>query len=553
MSLKPEKIGPIPAQTVTVAQAAFPKSTVCMRIRDEIGPLFEDTAFAQLFSKRGQPALAPWRLALVTIFQFLENLSDRQAALMVRSRIDWKYALGLELTDCGFDFSVLSEFRDRLISGGVEQLLLNTLLTKLKALNLVRAGGRQRTDSTHVLAAVHEFNRLEFMAETLRQALNALAAAAPEWLGQQLGSTTLAVWQQRYGVRIEEYRLPQSPSARQEYASQVGQDGFYLLERIYQEGAAQKLGELEAVQILWQVWLHHYYREGERLEWRDSKQLAPTGTLITSPYDKEARYGTKRAKGWLGYKVHLTETCDEQAPRIITNVETTPGTVLDIQRLETIHQALAAKALAPKTHFVDAGYPDAASLVNSQERYQIELMGPVGRDVSWQQRSGQGYSLEQFEIEWSKEQVKCPEGKISQRWLLSEDGGGNEAIFVQFRREDCQNCEVRERCTKAKGQGRALTFRPQAQFEALQAARVRQESEEFKEAYRIRAGVEGSISQGVRSFGMRRSRYLGLAKTHLQEVVSAVALNLVRVLNWREGIPIARTRTSKFASLTLAS
>src|SRR3712207_1289305 len=153
-----------------------------MRLRDEFGALYEDEDFRELYPARGQPGLAPWRLALVTVFQFLEHLSDRQAADAVRARIDWKYALGLELTDPGFHFSVLGEFRARLVAGGAEPLLLDTMLEHFKARGLVKARGKQRTDSTHVLAAVHDLHLLELVAETLRAALDDLAAVVPDWL-----------------------------------------------------------------------------------------------------------------------------------------------------------------------------------------------------------------------------------------------------------------------------------------------------------------------------------------------------------------------------------
>src|ERR687885_639431 len=163
MSLRPEPIGPIPEETASIARAAFPRGTTWLRLRDELGSVYEDTSFAALFPTHGQPAEAPWRLALVTVMQFAEGLSDRQAAEAVRARIDWKYALGLELTDPGFDCSVLSEFRARLVAGSAEQLLLDQMLQRLRARGLVKARSQQRTDSPHVLAAIRVLNRLELV------------------------------------------------------------------------------------------------------------------------------------------------------------------------------------------------------------------------------------------------------------------------------------------------------------------------------------------------------------------------------------------------------
>src|SRR3954454_24181199 len=182
MSLRPQPTASIPEETQRVAHAAFPKGTLCLRIAEELGPLYGDAQFAALFPARGQPAASPARLATVSVLQYVEGLSDRQAADAVRGRIDWKYALGLELTDPGFDHTVLSEFRCRLINGQAEQQLLDSILERCRELELIRPRGRQRTDSTHVLAAVRVLNRLERVGETIRAALNDLAVMAPDWL-----------------------------------------------------------------------------------------------------------------------------------------------------------------------------------------------------------------------------------------------------------------------------------------------------------------------------------------------------------------------------------
>src|SRR5919197_1450703 len=203
MSLRPEPIGPVPEETARVARAAFRRGNAYLRLRDELGTIYTDEAFAALFPTHGQPAEAPWRLALVTVLQFAEGLSDRQAAEAVRARIDWKHALGLDLTDPGFDFSVLCEFRARLVAGAAEHLLLGALLAACTARGYLRPRGRQRTDSSHVLGALRVLNRLELLAETLRAALNAVAAAAPDWLRARAP----APWFERYSRRIEDYRF----------------------------------------------------------------------------------------------------------------------------------------------------------------------------------------------------------------------------------------------------------------------------------------------------------------------------------------------------------
>jgi transposase len=186
MCLKPEMMEAVPEQTARLAHIVCPKGNLCIWMSDTLGEVFKDELFADLYPRRGQPAEAPWRLAMVTVLQFAEGLSDRQAANAVRTRIDWKYALRLDLEDLGFNFSVLSEFRKRLVTGSGEHLLFEAMLQYAKANGWLNMRGRQRTDSTHVLAGIETLSRLECVAETLRQALNVLATAVPEWLQEQV-------------------------------------------------------------------------------------------------------------------------------------------------------------------------------------------------------------------------------------------------------------------------------------------------------------------------------------------------------------------------------
>jgi transposase len=283
-------IGEIPTETARAAKAAFPRDTLVMRFREEFADLFEDVDFRALYSRRGQPGLAPWRLALVTVLQFLEQLSDRQAADAVRARIDWKYALGLELTDPGFHFSVLSDFRARLVAGRAERLLLDKMLERFKHRGLVKVRGKQRTDSTHVLAAVHDLNLLEFVAETLRATLDDLAAVVPDWLR----TISLPAWFERYGRRTEEYRLPKGQDKRETFALVVGEDGFLLLAALEGPDAPAAAGAGPMVQTLRAVWHVHYARDAGRLRWRSTSELPPVAERVQSPYDPEAHFSIKR-------------------------------------------------------------------------------------------------------------------------------------------------------------------------------------------------------------------------------------------------------------------
>ncbi len=364
--MQPSAFPPAPERTAAVARAAFRRPPLAVRLRDEVGALYEDADFAALFPARGQPALPPWRRAHVTVLQFHEGLSDPQAADAVRARTDWKYALGLELTDPGFDHSVLSEFRTRLAAGGREQLLLDRLPGRLAERGLVKARGRpkgasQRTDSTHVLTAVRALNRLELVAEALRAALNAVAAAAPG----RLRAVAPPEWHARYDRRGEDTRLPSSAAARARYGQAVGADGAALLAAPDDPGAPPRLRDLPAVAMLPRVWARHDETgsptapgddedaagdaapAGGPPRFRADRELARAAYGIESPYDADARYRRTRATAWTGYMVHASETCDPGAPRLVTHVDTTPATAHEATRPEAIHAALAAKVLPP--------------------------------------------------------------------------------------------------------------------------------------------------------------------------------------------------------------
>ena len=557
MSLHPQHpIPPVPDETARIARAAFPKGNPYLLLREQLGGVFADGDFADLYSGRGQPSYPPWRLALVTLLQFREGFSDRQAAEAVRARIDWKHLLGLELTDPGFDHSVLCEFRSRLLAQDAEERLLTRVLDAARALGLLKARGRQRTDATHVLASVRDLNRLELVAETLRAALNALASTAPDWLR----ALAPADWYERYGRRIEDARLPETAPKREAYTSQVGHDGFVLLAALDKPDAPHELAALPAIAVLRRVWACHFEpvgggpdQQGGSTTAQGGARFKPVqgralGDRIESPYDAEARFRAKTGMSWTGYMMHLTETCDEAAPRLVIHVDTTAASVHEALRTGAIHDALATKELTPSTHLVDAGYVSASHLVEAHERHNIDLAGPPRPGTSWHDRTEGAFRTADFSIDWDRCVVRCPEGKDSTSWTSRADKRGRY-VKVRFSPSDCRACLSRTRCTKAQGVGRQLALPLRPEHEALIAARARQDSEAGRRLYALRAGIEGTLSQAVRAFGLRQARYRGLAKTRLQNIAIAAALNLDRISAWLSNRPLAPTRTSRFAAL----
>ncbi len=557
MSLRPQQpIPSVPEDTARIARAAFGTRNPYLILRDRLGALFTDADFADLFPKRGQPAYAPWRLALVTLMQFREGLSDRQAAEAVRGRIDWKYLLALDLADPGFDRSVLCEFRGRLLDNKVVDRLLARVVDAAREDGLLKARGRQRTDSTHVLAAVRSLNRLELVAETLRAALNDIAAIAPEWLR----AFAPADWHQRYDKRIEERRIPETGPKRDAYAATVGADGFRLLDALARSDAPPDAATLPAIGTLRRVWTRHFERAeggqdgggqdgGARL--RPVQGRGP-GDRLDSPYDTEARFRTKASTTWTGYMVHFTETCDPGAPRLVIHADTTPANVHDALRTAPIHAALAARNLAPSEHLVDSAYVSADHLITAREQHGIDLVGPSRPNLSWQSHVEGAFSAADFTVDWDQQKVRCPEDKESAGWYRDVKRPGQRAMVrAQFRAADCRGCASRSRCTRTQtpNQGRVVAVLPRQEHDALAAARARQGTAEGRRLYAQRQGIESTLSQAVRAFGLRRTRYRGLARTTLQHLATAAAIDLDRIAAWFGGRPIAPTRTSRFAAL----
>jgi transposase len=429
---------------------------------------------------------------LVSVMQFREGLSDQQAADAVRGRLEWKYLLRLEVEDPGFDASVLVEFRQRLLANKEECLLFDRFLTKLREHGYLKTRGHQRTDSTHVLAKVRSLNRVEVVGETFRAALNSLAVAAPAWLQGQWQEA----WLERYEHRIEKYRLPDGKQAREAYAVVIGNDGARLLSALYADTAPGWLREIPAVQTLRQVWVQNFYQEEGELRWRELGNTPAAGALIHSPYDPQALYAHKRETTWIGYKVHVTETCDEDAPHLITHIETVPAPQADDDALASIHEALATQQVLPEQHIVDTGYVDAQALLRSREDYGVDLFGPTREDHHWQAKEGMGFEASHFAIDWQEERATCPAGQTSRSWSPLKDRRGNPVIKIKFAVQDCRPCPHREHCTHTQSTSprRVLTVRPEAEYQALYTARQRQDTPEFKPAYNRRAGIEGTLS-----------------------------------------------------------
>lgn len=548
MSLRKQPLGEIPENTARVARRVFRKGNIYLRIADEIGTIYEFDDFAKLFPTRGQSAHNPVRLLLVSILQFAEGLSDREAAEAVRARIDWKYLLHLDLEDTGFDFSVLSEFRARLVEHDAAQELFTKLILLLKDRGMIKTRGKQRTDSTHVLAAIRELNRLELVHETMRNALEHVADAAAPWLI----SIAPPEWPVRYGRRLFSFNSPKTDKERDKLSRTIGADGYCLLGAIDSSKDMKWLNKIPAIATLRAVWNQQYAKPPEPPRFLEQDEQPSAAERISSPHDPDARFSSKRSTEWVGYKLHLTETCDDGMPRFITDVTTTAATKPDWNMVRVIHKALKKINLLPADHLVDTGYVHAASLVESDQKYKVRLIGPPVEDSSWQAKE-KGFDKSYFVLDWKKQVATCPAKKTSRSWNTARSG----ITSIRFKPTDCYKCKYREVCTRettpaGHPQARHLEVKPRAEHEALLQARAQLNDEDFWLRYKERAGIEGTISQAIRTCEGRTSRYIGFKKMTLQNILIGLAINVTRLGEWLSGRPLAKTRKSKLAIVSAA-
>jgi transposase len=266
MSLHGRSLEPIPEITFRIVKAAFRKGAPAMLIRDELDLAYQDIDFAALFPEQAHGAEAPWRLALVTILQVMENLSDLQAAEMVRLRLDWKYALSLSLEDRCFEAAVLENFRQQLVEKQAQDLLLEPILQICYQRGLLKVRrGKQRLDAAMVLANVRRLSGLASVEETMRDLLKNLANLDPEWSYSVIGPD----WFDRYVYRSELQRFPTGKQVQAALRQQVGEDGWHLLQAITHPDTPPVVRASPYVKRLQQIWKQHYEEKDGRISWRD--------------------------------------------------------------------------------------------------------------------------------------------------------------------------------------------------------------------------------------------------------------------------------------------
>jgi len=520
MCLKVHAPWSMPADTEAVGKVILEENSAYRLIGEKLFDKFHEQDFVDFYSVEGKPGISPVILAFVTVFQFMEKLPDRQAAESLRMRMDWKYALHLSLAYEGFDYSVLSEFRDRLLEHHAEGLVFEQLVEEFRSMGLIKQRGRQRSDSIAMLMHVRRLSRLELVVETLRLAVGAALQVNRKWADKIIPPS----WEDLYGERFVLQRHRREEWA--EYDKHVGEDGKWFLALVEGESAPAELKNLSEMQVLKTVWAQQF-REAE------GKIMYQVGTTydghvqIQTPHDPEARYSRKRVQEWIGGKVQVTETDDEEYPHIITDIAGTCSSKTDYEALADIQERLIERQCTPEKHYVDSGYVSGPNLATSVEN-GIDLIGPPCPVVSRQSKIPNGITTDQFAIDVDKQIATCPSG-----FNAKPDYGWKGKIRFRFPDEVCAACLLRERCcvgTKGRTLCVGLTY------PLLQEARQRQTTDAFQVDYhKHRSGVEGCLSALVRGNGMRVSRYTGNQKRHLQALFSGAAANLKRVAHWLAG------------------
>lgn len=511
MTMRGRDLSEMPADTAAIGQRLMSQDNAYRVIGDHLAEILQDQQFADMYEDTGREAVWPALLAMVTIFQFQEKVPDREAADMAVMRLDWKYALRLPLSYAGFHYSVLCEFRQRILEHGKEALVFDAILNKVRSLGFIKKRGKQRTDSLAVVGAVRQLSALETVSETLRVTLRAMMKADPAWAEKTVSPS----FRERYLESRPDYKL--TAEERKEEMLKTGQDGFWLLEQVGASGT-EAIKALEELRTMQTVWEQRYHRvEGKVV-------LGGNGVdakdRIVTPHDVGVRVGQKRGKTWHGDKVHVSETTQAEEQDFITDMTRGNAAGGDVEALPEIQDRLEEREVPPGEQYTDSGYISGKQIAESAKR-GITLIGPPLADTSPNE-----LKISDFTIDREAREATCPAGQKSVKWSARIDRDGSAAVNIRFSAEACAACPLRTQCTTGES-GRSLHLNEH--YELLEARRAEARTEEFWEKMRARPGIEATLSELVRGYGLRRHRYRGDGKRRLENLLKGAACNLRRL------------------------
>jgi transposase len=436
----------------------------------------------------------------------------------------------------GIHHSDRCNFRKRRIEHERDWVVFDRLVAYLRERGYIKGRGKQRTDATKILGLVTRLSRLELVWETIRVALGALVGADASWVRKYVPVSFVDTYsQRRWDFRVAKAKI-------QQRMGEAGQEGYWLVEQVEGHGS-DELKALAEIEQLRRV-LEEQFTRGEDGKTTPRPRQQAKGDVITTPHDPDVRYGYKGGQGWVGYKLHVTETADE-GPRFITDVEIVPAMRQDNQCLAAIQDRLVDRGVPPGKQYVDQAYMSGYHIAGSLTK-GIDLRGYV-REGNLSKP--EGFRLRDFEIDIEQRQAICPAGKKQAKWVRAKPGANNLIGYhVQFGPQ-CQLCPHfgPGLCTD-KPNGRHLGIN--AHHDLIQARRLEAGTEAFRQEMHVRAGIEGTVSEMVRGHGLRRSRFRGTQKNQLQALFGAAATNLKRLARcsllfaWIQNWPPSLTTTS---------
>lgn len=522
----------------------FDTAQVCSRVLAHAGShrfkLFSEHVWPALMKVRpkleemycatnGRPAEEPIRMLGVLILQYMERLPDRQAAEACTFDLRWKHALNIPVDENAFHATSLVKFRNRLMEHGLETLGFDAVLDAMRNAGYLRKRTKQRIDSTHIVGLVKHMSSLENLRETIRLTLEQLSREKDLSV-----PTDWNIWWERYVENRFDYRATKPELIKKNVLA--GQDILSVLR--WAESLELSDASIGKVALLRRVFNENFVEQegvAERIVTR-----AP-GAVI-NPHDPQAQWCKKdsictKNKEWVGYKAHIAESVEppvehkkEPTRAVLTAVVTVKATASDKTGIQEVEKAIGSKKdLQAETLFVDAGYTSAAEIkrIESEGR---QLRGPVQPAPCKKGR----YSANDFEIDTTKRSAVCPSGKSNTQCSHLESKSG----VISYRYEwstHCQACPQRGQCVPKGQKHRTVTVG--GNHNILQARRREMQTDDFKKEMHSRNGIEATISELVRGFGFRRSRYRGLQKTEMQNLLVGAACNLKRWSNrmeWEE-------------------
>jgi len=481
----------------------------------EIHPLFNDKDFEECYSKIGRKGKSPAFLAMITLLQWKESLSDMETMNAVKKWLDWKIALHLPVNaDYQFDSSTLCVFRKRLKENNMMSIVFDKILNKIRDLGFIKKNTKQRIDATHIVKYVNRISTTDLLFRAVKHLMLEIKKLDLEFYNTEIPEDL----QERYENKFSSFGL--SKEKRGSRQAEIVEDGYrikLILQKLQKE-TRDSLQQLEIMEKIFSENIIISYKEVNKKTFLEIKEIETPKQTIFDPTDPSIQLGKKGKVCWVGEKCHIVETALKGEKNFIVGIIQQTAQENDRKILPNLKEMNEKLGLKPEKTFADGNYMSATAIRDYSERKE-KLMGYVQKDTSIKEK---GYRVQDFNINIETMNAICPTGKKSVKTSKHK-----KSSRIHFDREDCQSCEFFEKCVASKNGKRILTVIDD--YEYLKARRMEQESKDFRKEMSVRAQVEGTISELVRFHGIRCIRYKGKKGRKMQYYMAAAALNLKRL------------------------